>query len=64
MKYICFTLLSILFSPFCFANYLIGTGMYDITGPAAEVGMIGYAKSITQHRHKSLTTRKQRSTGG
>lgn len=25
-------------------NYLIGTGIYDITGPAAEVGMMGYAE--------------------
>lgn len=24
-------------------NYLIGTGIYDITGPAAEVNMFGYA---------------------
>ncbi|KAL9654253.1 hypothetical protein ABK040_010285 [Willaertia magna] len=24
-------------------NYLIGTGIYDITGPAAEIGMMGYA---------------------
>lgn len=25
--------------------YLIGTGIYDITGPAAEIGMMGYAVS-------------------
>jgi neutral ceramidase len=25
--------------------YLIGTGLYDITGPAAEVGMMGFAES-------------------
>ncbi|EFC45983.1 predicted protein [Naegleria gruberi] len=24
-------------------NYMIGSGIYDITGPAAEVGMMGYA---------------------
>lgn len=24
-------------------NFLIGTGIYDITGPAAEVGMMGYS---------------------
>ncbi|MBC7660829.1 MAG: neutral/alkaline ceramidase [Chitinophagaceae bacterium] len=24
-------------------EYLIGTGIYDITGPAAEIGMMGYA---------------------
>jgi len=28
----------------CFATYQIGTGIDDITGPAAEVGMMGYAK--------------------
>ncbi|GLJ23882.1 hypothetical protein SUGI_0453800 [Cryptomeria japonica] len=27
------------------ANYLIGTGSYDITGPAADVNMMGYANS-------------------
>ncbi|HET9237964.1 MAG TPA: neutral/alkaline non-lysosomal ceramidase N-terminal domain-containing protein, partial [Oligoflexus sp.] len=26
-------------------NYLIGTGIYDITGPAAEIGMMGFAVS-------------------
>jgi neutral ceramidase len=25
--------------------YLIGVGLYDITGPAAEVGMMGFAES-------------------
>ena len=25
------------------ANYLIGTGIYDVTGPAAELGMLGMA---------------------
>jgi len=25
------------------SNYLIGTGIHDITGPAAEVGMMGYS---------------------
>ena len=25
--------------------YLVGTGVYDITGPAAEIGMMGYAVS-------------------
>ena len=24
-------------------NYLIGTGIYDVTGPAAELGMMGMA---------------------
>ena len=28
-------------------DYLIGTGIYDVTGPAAEVGMFGMA-SIEQ----------------
>ncbi len=28
----------------CFASYLIGAGTGDVTGPAAEVGMMGYAK--------------------
>jgi len=26
------------------ANYQIGTGIWDITGPAAEIGMMGYAQ--------------------
>ena len=26
-------------------SYLVGTGIYDITGPAAEIGMMGYADS-------------------
>jgi len=33
-------------SPSCMAspgNFLIGAGVYDITGPAAEVGMMGYS---------------------
>lgn len=31
----------------CFSgpNYLIGTGSYDITGPAADANMMGYANS-------------------
>jgi len=27
------------------ANYLIGMGSYDITGPAADVNMMGYANT-------------------
>lgn len=27
------------------ANYLIGLGSYDITGPAADVNMMGYANT-------------------
>src|SRR3990167_4630358 len=37
---------AILLSPSLLArdqNYLIGRGLYDITGPAAEVGLFGYA---------------------
>jgi neutral ceramidase len=31
----------------CFSgsNYLIGSGSYDITGPAVDVNMMGYANS-------------------
>ncbi|KAF6017634.1 CDase [Bugula neritina] len=25
-------------------NYVVGTGIYDVTGPAAEINMMGYAK--------------------
>lgn len=28
--------------------YIVGAGMYDITGPAAEVGMMGFAESAQQ----------------
>lgn len=27
------------------SNYLIGLGSYDITGPAADINMMGYAKT-------------------
>lgn len=43
-------LTTLLFLPFCssqnaYAGYLIGGGIDDITGPAAEVGMMGYAEA-------------------
>ena len=28
-------------------NFQIGTGIYDITGPPGEVGMMGYAMMVT-----------------
>jgi neutral ceramidase len=41
------------------ANYLIGAGIYDITGPAAEVNMMGYAMldQITNGLHLRLFSR-------
>jgi len=49
----------ILFSQASFASYHIGEGIYDITGPAAEVGMMGYGKSdqITTGIHTRLRSR-------
>ncbi|MBC7533170.1 MAG: neutral/alkaline ceramidase [Oligoflexus sp.] len=40
-------------------EYLIGTGIYDITGPAAEVGMMGFAdgKQITSGIQMRLRSR-------
>jgi neutral ceramidase len=40
-------------------NYYVGTGIYDITGPAAEVVMMGYAKmeQITEGIHLRLRSR-------
>ncbi len=35
--------------------YLIGTGIYDITGPAAEVGMMGYA--VMEQKTAGIHTR-------
>ena len=42
-----------------FAQYLIGTGVYDITGAAAELGMLGYAKTsqVTAGIHQRLRAR-------
>lgn len=53
MKYIFFVFL-FLCQP-CFANYLIGSGMYDVTGPAAEVVMTGYAR--LQQKTSGIHTR-------
>lgn len=36
-------LTGLLAAPACAGEFLIGTGVYDITGPAAETGMFGYA---------------------
>lgn len=36
-------LLGLAFTPAWAGEFLIGTGVYDITGPAAETGMFGYA---------------------
>ncbi|RYZ52094.1 MAG: hypothetical protein EOP07_20155, partial [Proteobacteria bacterium] len=40
-------------------NYLVGTGIYDITGPAAEIGMMGFAdaKQKTAGIHMRLRSR-------
>ncbi len=37
---VCFTVTN---APAAPGNFLIGAGVYDITGPAAEVGMMGYS---------------------
>ncbi len=37
-----FTALNVVPAPGFASTYLVGTGMYDITGPAAECGMMGY----------------------
>ena len=45
-------IISIVFIPFAilyaskhtYPPYLIGTGIYDITGPSAEIGMMGYGR--------------------
>src|SRR5216684_256644 len=41
------------------ADYLVGTGVYDITGPAAEIVMMGYAvpKQKTSGIHIRLRSR-------
>jgi hypothetical protein len=31
------------------SNYLIGTGIWDITGPAGDVGMMGYAQMVSNN---------------
>ena len=56
-----FTLISASFFIFnkSFAQYFVGTGLYDITGPVAEVGMMGYAKpdQIASGLHMRLHAR-------
>lgn len=49
-KFLVGILLSVLFSLQAHANtaFNVGTGVYDITGPAAENGMFGYADSEQQ----------------
>jgi neutral ceramidase len=46
-------------SVFAASNYLVGLGSYDITGPAADVNMMGYANSeqITAGVHFRLRAR-------
>ncbi len=41
------------------SEYLVGTGIYDITGPAAEIGMMGFAeaKQTTAGIHTRLRSR-------
>ena len=41
------------------STYLIGTGIYDITGPAAQVNMMGYARpdQTTHGIHQRLRAR-------
>lgn len=41
------------------STYLIGTGMYDITGPAAQCGMMGYSMpdQVTEGIHMRLRSR-------
>lgn len=41
------------------SRYLIGTGIYDITGPAAQVPFMGYAKSFQQGRGIHLRLRSR-----
>lgn len=41
------------------ANYLVGTGMYDITGPSAEIVMMGYADSNQSNRGIHLRQRSR-----
>jgi neutral ceramidase len=38
-------LIVLLKSEVVYCNYLIGLGSYDITGPAADVNMMGYANA-------------------
>ena len=40
-------------------QFLIGTGIYDITGPAAECGMMGYSMpdQVTEGIHMRLRSR-------
>ena len=40
-------------------DYLIGTGIYDVTGPAAELGMMGMAsiEQKTEGIHSRLFAR-------
>ncbi len=54
------TLLLICFQPLANANdWLIGTGIYDITGPAADRGMVGYGDTgqTTKGIHTRLWSR-------
>ena len=55
---LCYTLLG-LFATTTSQAYSIGRGIYDITGPAAELGMLGYAKldQVTAGIHQRLRAR-------
>ena len=46
-------------APLVAENFLVGTGIYDVTGPAAEIGMMGYASNGSDNKgnsHASLVT--------
>ncbi|HQH15709.1 MAG TPA: neutral/alkaline non-lysosomal ceramidase N-terminal domain-containing protein, partial [Smithella sp.] len=54
-----FAALMIVPAPGFTSTYLIGTGIYDITGPAAECGMMGYfmPDQVTEGIHTRLRSR-------
>ncbi|WP_298769532.1 neutral/alkaline ceramidase [uncultured Shewanella sp.] len=55
----CFYCFIILFQPLSWgyeSNYVIGRGIHDITGPAAEVGLMGYAN--VEQKSSGIHTRQ------
>ena len=59
LVWLIFTAFFIVPAPGFASTYLVGTGMYDITGPAAECGMMGYSMpdQKTEGIHMRLRSR-------
>ncbi|MBA4368860.1 MAG: alkaline ceramidase [Desulfobacterium sp.] len=54
-SFLCFIIGTVSFCMADQGNFLIGAGVYDITGPAAEVGMMGY--SMPDQKTSGIHTR-------